>query len=187
MVAFRCRRAPRFLVVGSLSRRDSFDRMARAMVQKRWLLVFTSVAVLALVILYIRNKGPEPSRPVPQLQIPTSTPKVAPPLHEAPKQAPPPAPVFGVPILAGWYANTAVRVVRPQYTEAALNAHYEGLVKIKFILGTDQMAHNIEIVNSPGYGMDRNIIEAMKQWQFDTIGIHENKKVTITFVFKRDH
>ena len=156
------------------------------MFQKRWLLVFTSVAVLALAILYIRNNGPEPSRRMPQLQIPTSSAKVAPVLPEAPKQAPPPKPVFGVPILAGWYGNTAVRVVRPPYTEAALNAHYEGRVKVKFTLGTDQLAHSIEIVNSPGYGMDQNIIEAMKQWQFDTIGIRENKKVTITFVFKLD-
>jgi TonB family protein len=156
------------------------------MVQKRWLLVFTSVAILALVITVLYINGPKPP-PMRQLQIPSPTPKVAPPLPEAAKQVPPPTPAFGVPILAGWYANTAVRVVRPQYTEAALNAHYEGQVKVKFILGTDQVAHNIEIVNSPGYGMDQNIIAAMKQWQFDTIGIRENKKVTITFVFKLGH
>jgi TonB family protein len=158
------------------------------MVPKRWLLVFTFVAVLALVILYIRNNGPEPPRPVPQLQIPSSTPEVAPPVpSEAAKPAPPPKPMFGAPILAGNAGNGPVRMVRPQYTKAALNAHYEGQVKVNFILGTDGMAHSIEIVNSPGYGMDQNIIEAMKQWLWDSVFIHEDQKVTIKIVFKLDH
>ena len=78
-------------------------------------------------------------------------------------------------------------MVRPQYTEAALNAHYQGQVKVNFILGTDGVAHNIEIVNSPGYGMDQNIIEAMKQWLWDSVFIHEDQKVTITIVFKLGH
>jgi TonB family protein len=156
------------------------------MVPKRWLLVFTFVAALALVILYIRNKGPEPPRPVPQLQISSSTPKVAPPLpSEAAKTAPPPKPIFGAPILAG--GNGPVRMVRPQYTKAALSARYEGRVKVNFILGTDGMAHNIEIVNSPGYGMDQSIIEAVKQWLWDSFFIHEDQKVTITIVFKLDN
>lgn len=95
--------------------------------------------------------------------------------------------MIGGPTVASNAPYTEVRRALPQYTKAALNAHYEGQVKVNFILGRDGVAHNIQIVNSPGYGMDRNIIEAMKQWQFDTIGIHENKKVTITFVFKLDH
>jgi len=97
--------------------------------------------------------------------------------------------MFGAPIFAGNVADAvhqAVRVVRPEYTKAALNTHYEGEVKVNFILGRDGMAHNIEIVNSPGYGMDQNIIEAMKQWGWET-PIHEDQKGTITFVFKLDH
>ena len=95
--------------------------------------------------------------------------------------------MFGAPILGADFAvNALVRMVRPQYTKAALNAHYEGQVKVNFILGTDGMAHNIEIENSPGYGMDQNIIEAMKQWLWDSV-IHEDQKATITIVFKLDH
>jgi TonB family protein len=151
----------------------------------RWLLAFTFVAVLALVILYIRNRGPEPSRPVPQLQTSSSTPEVASPLpSEAAKPAPPPTPVFGVPILGRDAPYNLVRKVLPQYTEAALNARYKGRVKVNFILGTDGRAHNIEIVNSPGYGMDQNIIEAMKQWLWDPFMFREDQKVTITFAFK---
>jgi TonB family protein len=159
------------------------------MVPKRWPLIFTFVAALALVILYIRNNGPEPPRPVPQPQIPTSKPEVAPPLKsEAAKAAPPSKPVFGAPILGDdFYVNQLVRMVRPQYTKAALNAHYEGQVKVNFILGRDGVAHKIQIVNSPGYGMDQNIIEAMKQWLWDSAFIHEDQKVTITIVFKLDH
>lgn len=157
------------------------------MVPKRSLLVFTFVAVLALVILYIRNNSPSRRESVPQLQIPRSTPEVAPPVpSEAAKPASPPKPIFGAPILAG-NAGSLVRMVRPQYTEAALNAHYQGQVKVNFILGTDGVAHNIEIVNSPGYGMDQNIIEAMKQWLWDSVFIHEDQKVTITIVFKLGH
>ena len=132
--------------------------------------------------------GPEPSRRLPQLQIPTSTPKVVPPLpSEAAKPALPLKPMFGAPILgADFYVNQLVRMVRPQYTKAALNAHYEGQVKVKFVLGTDGMAHNIEIVNSPGYGMDQNITEAMKQWLWESV-IPKDQKVTITIVFKLDH
>lgn len=95
--------------------------------------------------------------------------------------------MFGVPILgADFYVNQLVRMVRPQYTKAALDAHYEGRVKVKFSLGTDGMAHNIDIVNSPGYGMDQNIIEAMKQWLWISVP-HEDQKFTITIVFKLDH
>jgi TonB family protein len=157
------------------------------MVQKRWLLVSTSVAIFALVILYIRNNGSGP----PQHHLPNLTPEVAPPPpSEAAKPGPPPTPKFGVPIFSGNVADAvhqAVRVVRPEYTKAALNAHYEGEVKVNFILGRDGMAHNIAIVNSPGYGMDQNIIGAMKQWLWDSVFIHEDQKVTITIVFKPEH
>jgi TonB family protein len=162
------------------------------MVPKRWPLVFTFVAVLALVILYIRDSGPEPPRPVPQIQIPSSKPEVAPVVSETAKPAPLPTAKFGVPIFAdspGGAGNASfqlVRMVRPQYTEAALNAHYEGRVKVNFILRKDGRAHNIEIVNSPGYGMERNIIEAVKDW-FWIQGFQEDQKFTITIVFKLDH
>jgi TonB family protein len=156
------------------------------MVPKRWPLVFTFVAVLALVILYIRNNGSEP----PPRHMPSSAPSVAPPPpSEAAKPGPPPTRKFGVPIFAGNIADAvhqAVRVVRPEYTKAALKAHYEGEVKVNFILGRDGMAHNIEIMNSPGYGMDQNITEAVKQWGWET-PIHEDQKGTIRFVFKLDH
>ena len=95
--------------------------------------------------------------------------------------------MFGAPNLgANPYVNQLVRMVRPQYTKAALDAHYEGQVKVNFILGRDGMAHNIEIVNPPGYRMDQNIIEAMKQWLWDSAFIDEDRKVTITIVFKLD-
>jgi len=151
---------------------------------KRGLLVFVFVAVLALVILYIGNEGSVPARPVPQL--PTSpTPQVTSPvLSKATKPDLPPP--FGVPIL-GRASDQLVRMVPPRYTKAALNAHYEGLVKVNFILGTDGRAHSIKIVNSPGYGMDQNIIEAMKEWFWDAFMFHEDQKLTITFVFKLEY
>jgi TonB family protein len=77
-----------------------------------------------------------------------------------------------------------VRKVQPQYTQAARAAHYEGQVKVNVIIGTDGMAHDIKIVNSPGYGMDQNIIEALKQWRWDSVFIGEEEKATTTILFK---
>jgi TonB family protein len=156
------------------------------MVQKRWLLVFTFAALLALVVFYIRNS--HPPRPVPQPQIPSSTPEVAQPLPYGTVKPPPAGtPMIGGPTVASNAPYTEVRRALPQYTKAALNAHYEGQVKVNFILGRDGVAHNIQIVNSPGYGMDQNIIEAMKQWLWDSVFIHEDQNVALTFVFKLDH
>ena len=86
------------------------------MVQKRWLLVFTFVAVLALVVLYIRNSGPEPPRPVPRPQVPSSTPEVAPPLPYGTVKPPPRTkrPV----VVADDASFMLVRRVLPQYTKA---------------------------------------------------------------------
>lgn len=88
--------------------------------------------------------------------------------------------MIGGPTVASNAPYTEVRRVLPQYTKAALNAHYEWQVKVNFILGRDGVAHNIQIVNAPGYGMDQNIIEAMKQWLWDPVFIHEDQKVTLT-------
>jgi TonB family protein len=163
------------------------------MAPQRWLLAFTFVAVLVLVILDIRNHGPELPRPVPQRQTSSSFPKALSPLPaEAAKPAPPPTAKFGIPIfgnnpnMAENAGSQLVRVVRPQYTEAALNAHYEGQVKVNFIIRKDGRAHDIESVNSPGYGMDQNIIEAVKDWLWIQ-GFQEDHKFTITIVFKLDH
>jgi TonB family protein len=80
-----------------------------------------------------------------------------------------------------------VRKVQPQYTQAARKAHYEGQVKVNIIIGTDGTAHDIEIVNSPGYGMDQNIVETVKQWLWDSVFIRENQKATLTIIFKLAH
>src|SRR5579862_983640 len=143
------------------------------MAPKRWLLLFTFVGVLALAILYIKNNRSERPRPGPQ-QIPSPTPEVVQPrASEASIPARPPKPALpaqaarttqgqvkiNIPILA---SNALVRTVRPQYTQAAWNAHYEGEVKVNLVVGTDGTAHNIEIVNSPGYGLDQVIIDAVK-------------------------
>jgi TonB family protein len=147
---------------------------------KRWLLFFTFVGVLVLAFLYIRNNHPEP-RPGPQLQIPGPTPGVVP---ARPSEAL--KPTFPPPRLVDANRNL-VRKVQPQYTQAARKAHYEGQVQVNIIIGTDGIAHNIEIVNSPGYGMDQNIIEAVKQWLWDSVFIREDQKATITIVFKLAH
>jgi TonB family protein len=160
------------------------------MPSKRWLLVSMSFAVLAAlalsILLYITNNSREPTRPAPQPRTPVSATKVASPVPSEANPAPPPTAKFGVPVFAGNAGFDLVRIVRPQYTEAALNAHYEGKVKVNFVLRKDGRAHDIEIVNSPGFGMDRNIIEAVKDWQWIQY-LKEEQNFSMTFVFKLDH
>jgi hypothetical protein len=50
-------------------------------------------------------------------------------------------------------------------------------VKVDFILGRDGVAHNIEIVNAPGYGMDLKYHRGHEAVALDSVFIHEDQNV----------
>jgi TonB family protein len=141
------------------------------------------ILVLATLYIYVKNTRPEPPRPRQPLQIPGQKPEVA---TQRPSAASEPTsepkPTFPNPTFADARAQL-VRKVQPKYTQAARDAHYEGQVKVNFMIDLDGFARNIEIVNSPGHGMDQNIIDAVKQWRWDTVFIRQPEKATTTITF----
>jgi TonB family protein len=56
--------------------------------------------------------------------------------------------------------------VEPAYTEEASSAKIEGTVLLKVVIGTDGLAHDINIVKSLDSGLDRKAAEAIEQWHF---------------------
>jgi len=45
-------------------------------------------------------------------------------------------------------------------------AQYQGTVVLYVEIGTDGMAHNIQVLRSLGMGLDDQAIDAVIQWQF---------------------
>jgi TonB family protein len=56
--------------------------------------------------------------------------------------------------------------VDPIYTEEARSAKIEGPVLLSVVIGTDGLAHDINIVRSLDAGLDRKAAEAIEQWHF---------------------
>lgn len=60
-----------------------------------------------------------------------------------------------------------IRRVEPKYTAAAREAKIEGGVKCRLTVGTDGLAHGIEVTEGLDPGLDANAVEALRQWKFD--------------------
>jgi len=75
----------------------------------------------------------------------------------------------------------------PRYTKAAREAHFEGDVTATAIVGEDGTLRAIRIVESPGYGLDQNVIECLQGWKFKP-GERDGKPVpvraTVTVKFR---
>jgi len=54
----------------------------------------------------------------------------------------------------------------PEYTEEARVAELEGTVVLLGVIGEDGFAHDLEVMQPLGLGLDENAIEAVKQWHF---------------------
>jgi TonB family protein len=54
----------------------------------------------------------------------------------------------------------------PEYTEEARVAKLEGTVVLRGRIGEDGLAHDLEVLEPLGLGLDEKAIEAVKQWQF---------------------
>jgi len=54
----------------------------------------------------------------------------------------------------------------PQYSDEARKAKYQGVVVLMVIITLDGRATNIQVVKSPGLGLDEKAIEAVRQWKF---------------------
>jgi TonB family protein len=54
----------------------------------------------------------------------------------------------------------------PEYTEEARLAELEGTVVLSGTIGQDGLAHDLEVAQPLGLGLDERAIEAVKQWSF---------------------
>jgi TonB family protein len=54
----------------------------------------------------------------------------------------------------------------PQYSDEARKAKYQGVVVLMVIITPDGRATNIQVIKSPGLGLDEKAIEAVRQWKF---------------------
>jgi TonB family protein len=54
----------------------------------------------------------------------------------------------------------------PEYTEEARVAELEGTVVLRGTIGEDGFAHDLEVLEPLGLGLDEKAIEAVKQWHF---------------------
>ena len=56
--------------------------------------------------------------------------------------------------------------VEPQYTQEARVSKYQGTAILSVVIGTDGLAHDIQVSQSLGMGLDEKAIEAVEQWTF---------------------
>ncbi|HEX5229701.1 MAG TPA: M56 family metallopeptidase [Bryobacteraceae bacterium] len=73
---------------------------------------------------------------------------------------------------------TILYKAEPQYTDEARAAKIEGTVTLSIIVGVDQAAHDIRIVQSLDPGLDTNAIKAIMTWRFQP-GIKDGQPVPV--------
>ena len=55
---------------------------------------------------------------------------------------------------------------QPEYSEEARIAKLQGTVVVAIEIGTDGLAHNIQVLAGPGMGLDEKAVEAISRWTF---------------------
>jgi periplasmic protein TonB len=71
----------------------------------------------------------------------------------------------------------------PQYSEDARKAKYQGTVVLQAVITPDGRATNIEVVKSPGLGLDEKALESVRNWRFKAaIGPNGRPVATITLL-----
>jgi protein TonB len=67
----------------------------------------------------------------------------------------------------GVIAPTLVKQVRPKYTSEALRDKIQGTVILEVVVGRDGIPAAIQVTRSlDPYGLDREAIEAVREWRF---------------------
>jgi TonB family protein len=54
----------------------------------------------------------------------------------------------------------------PKYSDEALNARYEGAVKLQAVITAQGRATKITVVKDPGLGLDKEAVDVVKRWIF---------------------
>jgi TonB family protein len=66
----------------------------------------------------------------------------------------------------GVSAPVPVQKGEPQYSEDARIAQLSGTVVVSIVVGTDGLAHDIQVVRGLGLGLDEKAVEALGKWTF---------------------
>lgn len=67
----------------------------------------------------------------------------------------------------GIKAPRVIWKVDPQYTEEARAAKIDGMVLLSVVIGTDGIAHDINVLRGLDAGLDVKAVEAVRQWHFE--------------------
>jgi len=94
----------------------------------------------------------------------------------------PPAPIAGYPLAGqnGIGVPTCLQCKNPSYSEKARQAHVEGTVALRCVVGVDGRASMIEVVHGLGFGLDEKAIEALRNWQFKPALYDKGAPVAVT-------
>jgi len=78
----------------------------------------------------------------------------------------------------GVSAPVLLQKIEPEYSELARVAKYQGTVLLYVEIGTDGLAHNIQVIRGLGLGLDEKAAEAISQWRFKP-GMKDGQQVTV--------
>jgi TonB family protein len=75
---------------------------------------------------------------------------------------------------------SVVKQVNPSYTSEAQQQRIEGKVGLSCVVRSDGHVTDITVIRSldPVYGLDRQAVEAMRQWEFKP-GVKDGKAVAV--------
>jgi len=68
--------------------------------------------------------------------------------------------------------------VDPEYTDEARAALLEGTEVVTVEIGPDGLAHNAQVLQGLGLGLDENGLDAISQWRFQP-GMKDGQPVTV--------
>jgi len=68
--------------------------------------------------------------------------------------------------IAGVTAPRCLYCPEPSYSEEARKAKIGGIVVLKVVVTANGRAENVQVVKGPGSGLERQAIEAVKNWRF---------------------
>ena len=66
----------------------------------------------------------------------------------------------------GIISPSVLSKIDPAYTEEAKAAKIDGSVLLSIVVGTDGLAHDINVVRGIDSGLDLNAVSAVQQWHF---------------------